>query len=317
MLPVPRLSRLEIPKTSLIALVVTGFWVWGRRRDLIFPWLLALSGIALLNHQVITGREMQNFHYRMAYNPMIMLVVLALVAEKLNRVLDRGGLAAVVLALVVALHYSAGVVIRRAEATRSISVAQTMNSYVEFKRQTGSAGAPLMARGAMVAGDLRFLEMAVLLTRVRPLDGYNVYISPYIADPELDSRTALNAYLLGLDRSEFARRQRTYLEDGMGYGWGPWVTDRHVLEEKLSRQLAAFDAVSENLKSSLDRFQVRYLALPSGDRLRDDDPGWTLLQEGPTWDIWERGGHLLHGRAAPRRAGAEMALRQHHRTGVR
>ena len=93
--------------------------------------------------------------------------------------------------------------------------------------------------------------------------------------------TALNAYLAGMDRAEFEKAARFDIELGF------WERPERQ-PEVLSAFMAKYDEVIQNPGRFIARFGG-YVALPADQArkayLRE---GWTMLQQGPYWQIWER-----------------------------
>ena len=54
-------------------------------------------------------------------------------------------------------------------------------------------------------------------------------------------------------------------------------------------RLRWFDEIAANSAAELEKYQVRYVALPAGTaRPAALGPDWHLLQDGPAWRVWER-----------------------------
>src|SRR5262245_4874228 len=80
-----------------------------------------------------------------------------------------------------------------------------------------------------------------------------------------------------------------------------WRRDPARRADELARRLAAYDDAARDVAPMLDRFEVRYVARPAGQG-PPSGAGWSLLQDGPTWAIWERP-TLPGGRVAGPRSG--------------
>jgi len=134
-----------------------------------------------------------------------------------------------------------------------------------------------------VAGDPDFQFLVTIGYDLRPLAGYSAVLSP-ITDVELDTRTALNAYLLGWSRERFETSQQTDFRSGK---WGPEARSEQARASKLAARLTAWDAVVLDPLAAMNRFNVRVLARPF-EELKPVPAGWVLLQNGPRWTIWVR-----------------------------
>jgi hypothetical protein len=287
-LHVPRFSEIEIPKILTLTLIVAGVWVWFRRRDLLFPFLVSVSSWALLNHHVVTGVLMQNRHFHYVATSMMLLIVLAALAELVSRLSQRSRLAGVTVAATVLAYFATGLWIRAVDARHGVTAAQLANNYARYKEQRIDSEAPPLVPGATVAGTPGFTEFALIKEPVSVCSGIPVYYSPYVSQAELDERIALDARLRGIEREAFAAAQRRDITRGMGLGWGPGARDRRVADEQLVERLRVFDAVEADPERYLDRYDVLYLAQPTGVRPGEIARDWTLIQRGPTWDIWQR-----------------------------
>jgi hypothetical protein len=108
-----------------------------------------------------------------------------------------------------------------------------------------------------------------------------------VTTPEWDIQVALNAYLRRLNRAQFRQDQIDWLERTV---WGPWSKARSpaAREERLASLLAAFDGIVVHPTHALDRFAVRYLALPVGTPGGHLGAEWVRLETGPHWQVWER-----------------------------
>jgi hypothetical protein len=285
--PVPRFSWPEIGKGYVLGVAVLAAllaWILARRRDLIAPWALAASGLAMLNHQVVTGLQMQNFHYHYVSGPILSLVLLLVLAPTIGDRAARSrwwawGLAAAVLA-----HFAAGLWLRGIESTRSRASADRMANYQEYREQRLGPGSPRLAHGAVMAGAPDFVDFAVVLEDQRPLAHYSLVLSPGTGNAEYDERETLNSILLGVDRAAFEGKLRAPF-----VGPGVWSRDRDPItrEALILDRLAFYDAIRADPDRALDRYHVRYVALPVGHPAPVGE-GWSPLERGPHQDIWER-----------------------------
>ncbi|HWE37740.1 MAG TPA: hypothetical protein VG406_14325 [Isosphaeraceae bacterium] len=261
---VGRFEGLDVPKFAALLAVLGLAWVWARRRDLIYVWSLGAAGLALYHHQVVTRLQVENYHYMYVWGPCLALLLALWVADVLpaRGPAARAGLAG--LALVALADAGAGLWLRSIEAFHA-SQAPAITDACRRYREQRAAGLRLEPR-SVVAGDLMFVDLACILDDLRPLDNYWVLLSPYISDPELDRRAALNDLLRGL---------------------GP-PADPAPPGSRRARRLAAYEAAAADLDAATARAGVRYVALPA-----DRPPpacltrGWRLLQDGPSWRIWE------------------------------
>ncbi|MGA8566906.1 MAG: hypothetical protein WB580_03845 [Candidatus Binataceae bacterium] len=143
------------------------------------------------------------------------------------------------------------------------------------------AGDALVA-GATVAGDDGFCELAAVAEEQWVFSGEAVLRSVVVDNNQWESRAALNAYLAGMDRAEFEKAARFDIE--------LWFWESPERQpEVLVAFMAKYDEVIQNPDRFIARFGVRYVAL-AADQARKAylREGWTMLQQGPDWQIWER-----------------------------
>jgi len=138
-----------------------------------------------------------------------------------------------------------------------------------------------LAPGATIAGDDGFCEVAAVAEDQWVLSGESVPRSLVVDNDQWESRAALNAYLLGTDRAEF--------ENAARFDAGLWFWER---PERQPQVIAAFmrkyDQVAQDPDRFIAQFGVRYVALPDKAQRAHLREGWTMLQQGPYWQIWER-----------------------------
>jgi hypothetical protein len=180
-----------------------------------------------------------------------------------------------------------GLGFRVLEATRGGEAARITRAVGAYREQRPTGRVPPLQPNTAVAGDPDFVVTAGILEDTRPLDGYAVLLSATVDDVEWDARAALDGVLRGLSRDEFRREQLDRLEVNT---WGPWGRGRSATarEERLHKRLEAWDAVWADPGACLDRFGVRYVALPAAAPADHLGAGWSCRQDGPHWRLLER-----------------------------
>jgi hypothetical protein len=287
-LPVARFSELLIPKIAIGLLVVGGVWVWRRRRDLLYLWLLGASGVLLANQHVITGLQMENDHWHFARGPSVSLLVVLLVAPALAAAIARRRAIRVACAIVLVAHVAGAIALRAVEATGTVESVALTTAYERYRAQRLTAGAPPLAANGVVGGDGAFVDLAAVAENQRPVDHYAAVVDPLLDNREWDMRVALNAFIAGQDRAAFEAAQTSWAASAR---WGPWARNAALRGERVARRLGAYDAVAGNPDAALDRFAVSYVAIPA----RQAPPSylrtrWTRVQDGPYWQLWARNG---------------------------
>ncbi|MDB5350696.1 MAG: hypothetical protein JWN86_1943 [Planctomycetota bacterium] len=283
-LPIKRLSEIVFPSTSILLLTFSLAWVWFRRKDLLYIWCLATSGTLLLNQQVVSGMQIQNFHWQYAAGPALFLLLLLLIQGELSRVRNWPRQAFWAVLGATAVYLALGLWLRAEEAMRTSQTRQYLGDYDRYRTQRRAAGAVTLAPHSVIAGQPAFVNMALVLERQFPLSHNVINHSSLTSNDEWDARIALDACLNGIPRSTFASKH----DEEMKRDWGPWLRDPSERARRLANLLSEYDAARVNPQAALDRFRVRYFAgsasqVPPGG-------GWTLLERGRYWDLWERAG---------------------------
>jgi hypothetical protein len=101
-------------------------------------------------------------------------------------------------------------------------------------------------------------------------------------------RSALDAYLLGMDREKFGQNAE--------YEVKTWLWESPVMQAQVyTNFMQKFDQVVRDPERYITASGVRYVALPSSQHPPDYlGTGWTVLQSGPYWQVWERGNPSSH-----------------------
>jgi hypothetical protein len=286
--PISRTSEILVPRVALAMLAATFVLTRWRRPGLIPIWALAAAGLALLNHQVVTGLQIQNFHWGYIWGPALSILIVELLLSELSRIQSQR--LHLALATSVIPCFAMALALRAYETTRTRETRTIEDARLNFEDQRSRSNHSLDPR-SVVAGDPDFVRLGVLYDDLRPLDGYLVVLSAGVSDDEWDARIALDSWLRGLDREAFAAEQRGLLQTTV---WGPWARDAVLREAKWRRRMVQFDALSDGW-AACNRFSVRYVALPA----HQTPPGylrgaWTRLESGPWWQVWERSASRPH-----------------------
>ena len=280
-LPVGRFDELLIPRVSVLILLATWAWVYWRGREWVWLASIATAALLLLNQTAVTGLQIENFHWNLALGPALSFLVILLVSDTWGRMPQRLARLGPALATVFICTVAAGNLVH----TFRVVDATTENPHVQpmviaFRSQTAGLNVPTHGT---VAGDPDFQYAAAVEFDLRPLSGYTAVLSP-MTDAELDTRIALNSFLLGRSREQFRDDETAVLR---ATRWGLEARSAEARTAKLAVRLAAWDAVTQNPVDIVERFDVRVLARLSGSP--EPAPlGWVLAQSGPRWDVWTR-----------------------------
>jgi len=281
-------SELGFPRWPILVLIVTALLIWRlRRSDLWFIWSIGAAGLVLLDNQIFTGLQMENFHWIYVWGPMLSLLVVLILAEFANR-FDLASHTVVVNGLVIILILDAGAALwlREQEATRtqeSIELTEAANDYLS-QRLSFSSNA--LAPNAVVGGDSTPVSLSAIHDGLRPLAGYLCELSAYIDDNEWDWRIALNQFLLGQSAGEFAATQQAALKAA---AWGPWARSPVLRNVRFEDRVRAFAEISANPDTAFASAKVRYVILMAQGKVPHYlSSGWREIQAGPYYQIWER-----------------------------
>lgn len=283
LVPTSRTFDIDLSSVSVsVAFVIlVGIWIWKTRRvELIYLLSLLIAGILLGYSRLITGIFFHEYHYWLLWLPIRLILVLIAIASVAGPTIPRRSRAGLAFSAFAILYLIGAIYLNAIEVTRSDYSNQQLQDFVRFRTQRLVPGvAPLVAR-SVVAGSEDFCRLAGIAENQRQLGGWPVSISVALDDTGWQSRFALNAFLMGVERADFVRATSA----GVGYFW--FLKPIHPqLLEGFMRQ---FDEVTQNPDKSIRALEVRYVALPA-----DLPPPayvlsrFRLLQPGPYWQIWE------------------------------
>ncbi|MGE0708382.1 MAG: hypothetical protein AB7N76_18895 [Planctomycetota bacterium] len=279
-----RTEALLWPKAALLLWAVSAAWTLRARRDLLPLSCLSGAGLLLLNHQLVTGLQIENWHWQFVYGPLLSVQLALLAGGALEARLRPQGRTALLVALALALVVHLGLALALRHRELGARESQRAGALLaDFAAQR--AEQPALPAG-LVAGDPDFVAAAVLLAGRRPLDHASVRFSPRVTEVAWEEREALDALLRGLDATAFRREQEARLA---GSFFQAWQGDAAAREDRLARRLALYHATRDAFQAVVKRLDVRTVGLP-----RDAQPpaylrrGWRRLEPGPRWQVWVR-----------------------------
>ena len=180
------------------------------------------------------------------------------------------------------LYLAGGVYISAICVTRTWSGEELLGYYKQYKAQRLAPGARPLSPGAMIAGADGYCELAAVAQNEWVLSGEAVPRSFAVGNDEWELRAALNAYLEGMDRAEF---EKSALHDAALWFWENPATQADVTAAFMRK----YDEVTRDPARYVDEFGVRYVAFPAAHApMAYTRAGWTMLEAGPYWQIWER-----------------------------
>jgi hypothetical protein len=286
--PIPRLSEHGHFLLSAALVVVTFVIVWRFFRILLYLWCLCAAAFVMIHQQLFTGLQMENYHWAYLFCPCMVLLLVLLTMDVIERAGTQGRVAGKILVVAVVLNAAAGVYLRGLEAVRTKDTQRYSHGFRDYEGQRGALGYQPLAAGAVTAGTDDFVQFAMIMEHVTPLAAaYPVLLSPSVSDLDFDRRIAFNSYLSGVSREQFEATQAWEL-DHLQYGVELRDTVRRAA--RLTSRSAFFDQVASDPSVAIDHYGVRYVAIPAGSpRPATLGPDWALLQSGPAWEVWEHG----------------------------
>jgi hypothetical protein len=223
--PIGHFDELFVPRAAFLLVAGTLLWLWRTRRDLLPLWSHAAAGLVLLNHQFVSGLQIENVHWTYVYGPCLAVLTAVLAADGLRMFVSQRRWSASVVATMLLVggggHLGSALWLRAAEASRTASSVSILEQYGRYQEQRALRATPPGERGG-VAGDPGFVDFAVILDDQQPLAHYSAKLSPSVDNAALDERVALNAVLLGHTQTGFESAQR--VESQVDH-WGPTARD--------------------------------------------------------------------------------------------
>jgi hypothetical protein len=273
-----------VPWFSLVAVTLAGVWIWTTKKPgLIYLWSLSLAGILLSCSHLFTGIFLHSYHWTVLMMPIRAILILILIA---TLVIERNSrLPALTWAFptLVAIYFIGGVYLSAILLTRSRVGAARLEHYANYRSQRLVSRVNSLTPNSMIAGDETFCELAAIGENQRALSDMFLNVSMAVDNDTWRSRFALNEFLSGTtNRLEFEKKAHGEAETGL------WTVVT-ITPELVAPFMLVWDEIVHNPDRFLDTYHVRYVALPI------DRPvpaylhkGWTLLQPGPYWQLWER-----------------------------
>lgn len=280
--PTPRLALMTVPYLSILLVILAGLWIWKSGRfDLIYLWSLLAGGILLSRTQVVTGIFLHGYHWDWLWAPFRMILVLVIGFAIVERVLESRPIVTAACGIFAALFFLSGIYLVTICVARTPAGITLVSNYHRYRAQRLRPNSVPLAPGSTIAGSENFCMLAAVAERQWPLSGFTIPRSLMIDDDEWEARTALNSYLLGVKKAQFEQQTKLLSE---------WFWESQKLERATRAAfMRVYGEVARDPDRFIARFGVRYVVLPeNGRRPAYLDTGWTLLQPGPYWQIWER-----------------------------
>lgn len=277
--PIPRLSEFIVQPVAFASILVCLGWCWMRRRELVPLATVTAAAVLLSNQQVLSGLQIENFHWMYAWGPCGVLLLSMLAWVGLSPVFTGRRWLAALAAVAVGVHAAAGLGLRAMDAGWPRRMAGINRDWRAYVAQRAAPGAPAFTAEGRVAGDIRFGIFAQIRDNGRGLVGAHYY-SQRVNDAELARIFALNAVLSGESEEAFL---------GSVHLRGLPERDAARRQVELERWRQAYRQGLADPEAGMDEYRVRYLALRrDGGRMEPPVGRWRLVQVGPDWRVWER-----------------------------
>ena len=271
------------PWFALIAIALLAVWISTTKRlELTYLWSLFTAAVLLGCSPLFTGVFLHAYHWNWLRLPIRMILALIAIATFAERRIRWRRVFNWTVPALLAIYFIGGLYMAALLVTPGARTAQ-LETYRKYRLQRLVAGVSPLKPNSVIAGDDRFTQLATIGENQQALSGLALNASMALDDNAWRSRFALNAFLDGTtDRLDFERRASIELENGL-------YNVSKITPELLALFMHNYDEIVLDPDRSISKFAVRYVALPVDhsppDYLRN---GWTLLQPGPYWQLWQK-----------------------------
>jgi hypothetical protein len=248
-----------------VEFLAAAWFIFRRRPDLIYLWTCTGASLLLVNQHILTGFDLENFHWWQPMGASFSLLLALLVLPWMARLPGWHRIAIGLVAVQLAL----GFWLRTVETTRS---AET-NAYRMMLNDWRSQGYDLPSR-SVVAGPPMLMLLLAGVEDIDPLDGRLVDFSSAATDSERDERYVLNLILMGMPRSEAESSIKALNESG-----------DHVSAASRARRLQLLTEIGDNPVPWIDAFKVSQVVIPS-TLGAGTPPTGVRVKTGKTWTLW-------------------------------
>jgi hypothetical protein len=285
--PIGHHAELLLPRLAIAVWAAAGVVVLRTRNELLYLWCAAGAGLACTNHQVVTGLQIENFHWIAGFGLSLSVLLANLLLAWSSGPVSRARAALLVLALTVQIALAFG--LRWQETVRT---AESLHWARLDRAARGDRLETAIPPGAVIAGDPEALLWIAALGEGRPLAGRLLDFSARVTDDELDARLLLNLCLQGIDRAA-ARRQVD-----RPAGTLSWEARARRAPDRAARQRAhrraLIDPIWDNPGPWRAAFGVTHVIRPAAPGSNLTPPFSTVLapharriRAGRAWDVWQ------------------------------
>jgi hypothetical protein len=279
-IPIGHFEDLMINKGALILLVCSAIYIWRKRNDLKPLLLHAVAALVLLNHQVFSGLQIENFHWYYASGPILYIIVLTLLIQLFQKFIPQQNIRKIATATALLFIVASGFAVRHDRCFNYSEPVRIQNQYKMYREQSGTGFIP----GQVIAGDHVFLSFAAASKNLRPLSGYVATNSPNLTRGEWNERATLEGFLRGFDREGFVKHQDELLPFP---GWAPWGRSQEIRQHVIEERLKIFDQIATNPIVFIRKYEVGFVAVQTQEQppeavLKNS----VMIQSGPHWNVF-------------------------------
>jgi len=258
------------------ALLIAGLRLRGLG---LFRCMLA-GACAIENSALVTGMDFENHRWVYASAPMAEILFMGMVARGFEKGREHLGWVLRILRVMPVGMLFIAVLFRPFEALKAEESA--INSQLLAEQRPLRAALGTLSAECSLAGP-KEADVALLFSRAGQL-----YQVPHtsqtslISDREVNERHALNAWLMGFERADYAAEARPET-----WRRGVAADTADELDTIAQNRLAIFDALEKDgAPALLARYRPCALLLPTGAAPPRRGGVWTSLAKSPRWTLW-------------------------------
>jgi hypothetical protein len=276
-----RTTNVDYPIVSIAIVILIGLWIWKTRRfELIYLLSLMVAGILLSDSRLITGIAFHEAHFEWLWTPIQLVLVLIVIATVAEHWIPHRPKYVMTISSFLVVYLVGAIYLNAIEVTRTNFGNQQLDDFVRYRAQRMAPGVAPLVPHSIIAGSEHFCELAGVAENQRQLSGWIVPLSVHLDNSSWETRTALNAFLMGIQRTDFARQTA---EDVSDY----WFLEP-IQPQLIEGFIRQYDEVTRNPDKFIRALDVRYVALPTGQPPTAYVASrFHLIQPGPYWQIWQ------------------------------
>ena len=137
---VDRFTDMKLPIVASLVLIVGFIWIWRHHRELIYLWTMGFSGLVLFKHHILTGLNIENYHWLYLWGPCCSLLLLLMLVALLPRHGPKARLALAALMVVCLADAFIGLGLRVAESLQAEAGLVLVKSCCEYQGQRIDVG---------------------------------------------------------------------------------------------------------------------------------------------------------------------------------